>query len=556
MATEFNPDMINAFKKGIEERDPDLVQASLNSGVRADTLVQGWHPAIFLLSPSTAPRQKPTEEVRKSTSRILGKLLEGGMQMTEPEKYVTQHHDYVVDRLLLSDQIDDVSNLVIHAIYETLSEGRPVYKPDIGKIVDGNLRLVEKPDGTTDYKAQVSYALTRLEAVHETVRQRLLAPKTMVERELAANFAGSIGYWTEAFDRPPLRLAFADLGIPVNGAAPALAQKKRDDRSPAQMQEDKFKDEMAQYVTQLEKKPPQTVLAEMQGEFIGLDGIKRSARKMMLREQFDASRAVMDLPETQKSYSTVLLGNPGTGKTTVARKQAELLHALGISGPNYVEVSRENLVAGYVGQTEQKMLALFMQADVVFIDEAYNLSDGSESGADYGKNVVGALLLALENRRDNLTIFFAGYPEEMEKFLTSNPGLKSRIGFYQTLEDPTLDQLGQVLDLRLAKGGFTIEPEARARVLKELEETKKKLGAKYFGNAREVRKIVDQIPDAIAERIFGDETKLAVPDKASLTQVTLQDIESLNLKEILGGRALEKPAGGYGGTKIGFTAKI
>ncbi len=556
MATEFNPEMINAFKKGIEERDPDLVQEALNSGVRADTLVQGWHPAIFLLSSATAPRTKQAEEVRKNTSRILDKLLEGGMQLAEPEKYTTQYHDYAVDRLLLGDQIDDVSNLVIHAIHETLSEGRSVYRPDIGKIVEGNLKLVEKPDGTTDYKAQVSYALTKLEAVHETVRQRLLAPRTMVERELAANFAGSIGYWTEPFERPPLRLAFADLGIPVNGAAPVPAQKKKDDRPPAQMQEDKFKDEMAQYVTQLEKKSPQTVLAEMQGEFIGLDSIKRGARKMMLREQFDASRAVMDLPETEKSYSTVLLGNPGTGKTTVARKQAELLHALGISGPNYVEVSRENLVAGYVGQTEQKMLALFMQADVVFIDEAYNLSDGSESGADYGKNVVGALLLALENRRDNLTIFFAGYPAEMEKFLTSNPGLKSRIGFYQTLEDPTMEQLGQVLDLRLAKGGFTIDPEARAAILKELEETKKKLGAKFFGNSREVRKIVDQIPDAIAERLFGDEAKLVVPDKESLTRVTLQDIESLNLKEVLGGKGPEKPTGGYGGTKIGFTANI
>jgi stage V sporulation protein K len=308
----------------------------------------------------------------------------------------------------------------------------------------------------------------------------------------------------------------------------------------------------------LPKKEWGQVLKEINSEFVGLDAIKANAQKIVLRQQFDAARETNGLANSQQNHSTVFLGNPGLGKTTFARKKAELLHALGLSGPNYVEVSRENIVGGFIGHTENKMTALFEAADIIFIDEAYSLNDGRPDSGDCGKKVIDALVPALENN-PKLTVFMAGYPEEMDKLIACNPGLRSRLTRYETFEDMNKEQLGQTLDHMLAKEGLTIDADAREKVLQELDKSREALGKRNFGNARLVRNVVRQLPELMADRIFGSQSGsllVQCPDKDALQRATLADINAMDFSAVLGtpkAAASEKEAWE---PSIGFGAKL
>jgi S1-C subfamily serine protease len=201
----------------------------------------------------------------------------------------------------------------------------------------------------------------------------------------------------------------------------------------------------------------------------------------------------------------VFTGNPGTGKTTVARLMGQLFKALGILRKGHViETSRADLVAGYVGQTAPKVEAKIKEAldGVLFVDEAYTLSRGDER--DFGQEAIDTLVRRMEDYRDRLVVVVAGYPEEMRRFIERNPGLQSRFTRYVGFPDYTLDELLDIFRRMAQEEGFSLSEDAEAQ-------TRQYLGAlqqqnpQGFGNGRTVRNLFEEMKERLAEREAGSE---------------------------------------------------
>jgi SpoVK/Ycf46/Vps4 family AAA+-type ATPase len=199
----------------------------------------------------------------------------------------------------------------------------------------------------------------------------------------------------------------------------------------------------------------------------------------------------------------VFSGNPGTGKTMIARLMARIYKSLGIlSKGQLVEVDRSGLVAGYVGQTAIKTSEVIEKAKggVLFIDEAYALTN--RGGTDYGQEAVDTLLKAMEDNRDDLIVIVAGYTELMEEFVHSNPGLESRFNRFLHFPDYTVDEMMAIFDMRCSQNGYTLNTDARdlLRSLLALYS----LDVKGFGNARGVRNLFERAVSAQANRLATD----------------------------------------------------
>ena len=197
----------------------------------------------------------------------------------------------------------------------------------------------------------------------------------------------------------------------------------------------------------------------------------------------------------------VFSGNPGTGKTMIARLMSRIFHSLGIlSKGQLVEVDRGDLVAGYVGQTAIKTKEVINKAmgGVLFIDEAYALTNRGEN--DYGTEAVDTLLKAMEDHRDDLVVIVAGYIEPMKKFLHSNPGLESRFNRFIDFPDYTLDELMAMFDMRCESKGYTLDPQARC-ALRQVIDRESTADVKGFGNGRGVRNLFETAIARQADRL-------------------------------------------------------
>ena len=210
-------------------------------------------------------------------------------------------------------------------------------------------------------------------------------------------------------------------------------------------------------------------------------------------------------------------GNPGTGKTTVARLLAQIYHELGIlSKGQLIEVDRSGLVGGYVGQTAIKTQGVIQQAlsGVLFIDEAYTLARGNDSN-DYGQEAIDTILKAMEDHRDDLVVIVAGYPDLMERFINSNPGLKSRFNKYIHFEDYTPEELLEIFDSMCKKAGLTATRTARNWVLHVFTEEYENRD-ETFANGREVRNFFEKAVVNQANRL-ANEAYLNDEDVSTLT---------------------------------------
>lgn len=276
---------------------------------------------------------------------------------------------------------------------------------------------------------------------------------------------------------------------------------------------------------------------------IGLDIAKRDIKQNIAVARFNRVKEEMGLAAKPISRHMVFTGNPGTGKTTFAREVAKVYHSLGfIDKPTVHEVKREDLVAGYVGQTALKVKEQIEKAKggILFIDEAYALSSGSgpgSSGADFGKEAIDTLVAAMENMREDLIVVVAGYPEPMKRFIDANEGLKSRFMTYISFDDYNLPQLGQIMDFMLKERGYTMTGDARALAMKLMEEDKAKAG-KSFGNGRTARNLVEKAEKELAMRLVSEnklvrDASLSEEDfKKTLTTLTIEDIRKVSLQGI------------------------
>ena len=267
------------------------------------------------------------------------------------------------------------------------------------------------------------------------------------------------------------------------------------------------------------KEKLEDLLAELNG-YIGLDTVKEEIDTLVHWIQMQQLRKEHDLPTSDLSLHMVFSGNPGTGKTTIARFLSKIFHSLGIlSRGQLVEVDRGDLVAGYVGQTAIKTKDCINKAmgGVLFIDEAYALTNRGEN--DYGAEAVDTLLKAMEDHRDDLIVIVAGYIEPMEKFLHSNPGLESRFNRFIDFPDYTLDELMGIFDMRMNKAGYTMGDEARAALRQKIDI--ERVDVKGFGNARGVRNLFETIIARQADRLGETEGEIT---RDMLMELTVADV--------------------------------
>lgn len=257
-------------------------------------------------------------------------------------------------------------------------------------------------------------------------------------------------------------------------------------------------------------------------ELIGLTRIKQEVENLINMVTIHNLRKQNNLKTVDMSLHMVFSGNPGTGKTMIARLMARIYKSLGIlSKGHLVEVDRSGLVAGFVGQTATKTSEVIEKAlgGVLFIDEAYALSAGKAEN-DFGQEAIDTLLKAMEDHRDDLVVIVAGYDDLMNEFIHSNPGLESRFNRFLHFEDYTLDEMMLILDMQLRKSEYTLSADAQDAVRDYINQSASHVSG--FGNARGVRNIFERLLVAQANRLAAD------PDitKDELMTITIDDIKS------------------------------
>lgn len=231
-------------------------------------------------------------------------------------------------------------------------------------------------------------------------------------------------------------------------------------------------------------------------------------------------RDVGKLVDTPQTLNMIFTGNPGTGKTTVARVVARMLKEMGVlKSGHLVETDRRGLVAEYVGQTAVKTEDVFKSAldGVLFIDEAYALTNGNDS---FGKEAIDTLVKLMDDNRDRLVVILAGYTKEMQEFLDANSGLLSRFQNMVEFMDYTVEELIQIADNIYSSNGYSLSNEARAKLIEILADVKKDA---RFGNGRYVRNVFEKSITNQALRI----SDLSNHDKEILITILPEDIEKI-----------------------------
>jgi hypothetical protein len=267
-------------------------------------------------------------------------------------------------------------------------------------------------------------------------------------------------------------------------------------------------------------RPIEELMEELDG-LVGLEGVKAEVKLVADLIRVQNLRAERDLPVVDQSRHLVFAGNPGTGKTTVARLLAQIYRTLGVVERGHlVETDRSGLVAGFVGQTATKVVEVFDRADegVVLIDEAYALVRGG--GNDFGREAIDTIVKLVEDRRDRVVVIVAGYPDEMGDFIDANPGLRSRFPKTILFDDYSTDDLLAIFASQGARSGYACDDEAEAKLRAWFDAQPRDKG---FGNGRVARNLFEAAVARHAGRV------VAIPDPTDddLTTLVAADIPDL-----------------------------
>jgi probable Rubsico expression protein CbbX len=263
------------------------------------------------------------------------------------------------------------------------------------------------------------------------------------------------------------------------------------------------------------------VLAELDRDLIGLAPVKKRIRETAALLLVERARRRMGLAHETPTLHMSFTGNPGTGKTTVALRMADLLHRLGyIRKGHLVSVTRDDLVGQYIGHTAPKTKEILKKAmgGVLFIDEAYYLYR-PENERDYGQEAIEILLQVMENQRDDLVVILAGYAQRMDRFFESNPGFRSRIAHHIDFPDYTDEELFRIAETMLGTQNYHLDRRAAEALTAYIT---KRRAQPHFANARSIRNALDRARLRQANRLF--ESASGPLDAAALSTISAEDI--------------------------------
>ncbi|WP_119355339.1 CbbX protein [Azohydromonas sediminis] len=267
----------------------------------------------------------------------------------------------------------------------------------------------------------------------------------------------------------------------------------------------------------------EAVMDELDRDLIGLAPVKQRIRDIAALLVIDKLRMNLGLTAQTPSLHMCFTGNPGTGKTTVAMRMAEILHRLGyVRKGHLVAVTRDDLVGQYIGHTAPKTKEVLKKAmgGVLFIDEAYYLYR-PENERDYGQEAIEILLQVMENQRDDLVVILAGYKDRMDTFFQSNPGMSSRIAHHLDFPDYSPGELLQIADKMLAAQNYHFGPGAREAFDEYIHH---RIRQPHFANARSVRNALDRARLRQASRLFAERDRELTRD--DLTTIAESDIRA------------------------------
>ena len=409
------------------------------------------------------------------------------------------------------------SNPVPSALYWEVATGVAGYDLFQPPVFFDSLRRYDRMRGTT---------LARRFADQLTLILLLFAAVDDVVSESEAGFVNACNDTLVALcdkdglksDRPALK------------ADEFITRKPAASQSPTQSKGEEQAAAKADEESQSEPPKLEDVLAELD-ELCGLDQVKKDVKSLINLVKVRKLRQEAELPVPPMSLHLVFMGNPGTGKTTVARLLAKIYHAIGVlSKGQLVEVDRSGLVAGFVGQTAIKTQEVIQKAlgGVLFIDEAYSLVN-QENGNDFGHEAIEIILKNMEDHRDDLIVIVAGYTNLMEKFIHSNPGLESRFNKYFYFEDYDGRQLMSIFRSMCKKNGYVLSKEADEWATADFNDLYENRD-ENFGNARDVRNLFEKAVTRQSDRV----AQLEAPTKEQLMELLPEDLkepEKVNEKE-------------------------
>lgn len=262
------------------------------------------------------------------------------------------------------------------------------------------------------------------------------------------------------------------------------------------------------------------VLEELDRDLIGLAPVKQRIRETAALLLVDRAREQMGLATDKPTLHMSFTGNPGTGKTTVAQKMADLLFRLGyVRKGHLVSVTRDDLVGEYIGHTAPKTKEVIKKAmgGVLFIDEAYYLYR-PENERDYGQEAIEILLQVMENNRDDLVVILAGYGDRMDTFFNSNPGFRSRIAHHIDFPDYTNNELLQISKLMLEQQNYHLSQDAEKALSQYIGLRRQQ---SHFANARSIRNALDRARLRQANRLFN---RPGTVNKEQMTTIEAEDV--------------------------------
>ncbi|MEL6924409.1 MAG: AAA family ATPase, partial [Bacteroidota bacterium] len=449
------------------------------------------------------------------------------------EKPIGKSSFYIVEGGSVSEATNPYFNIREIKLFESGKDGLPVedriymkkFAGHTTRYVNVEMYLENLRKEDTNFPLELQFNFYNDAGQHKAFMSYFKEIKDQREFILLDTGYGSdnIGYWYE--DRYTLEVIFMDQLVAIVPFEVGSEDEELDGKQAFSTSK-----QTKEYITTETKKLTFDEARVELENLIGLNTVKEQINELATYLQFLKIRQDRGLEANQKFVlHSVFTGNPGTGKTTVANMLGKIYLSLGLlTHGKVMEVGRADLVGEFIGQTAPKTKKAIDKArgGILFIDEAYSLTNRGEDGKDFGREVIEVLLKEMSDGAGDIAIICAGYPKHMQHFLNSNPGLTSRLRNVVHFPDYSPDELMEIADFTAEKRNVVITKDARRFIKKKLIELYRSRD-EQFGNARYVNGLIEEAKQNMALRLMNSTSNVDALDKSSLTEITRPDMEKV-----------------------------